>query len=161
MDIDKEYLAEQFKLNSKIDREFLAEQFKTNRKEDKEYLAEQFKLNREVDRKYLASQFEANRKVDKEYFEKQFKLSNDNITALDKRLEIVESKVDVLGVKIDHKTEELKGYTREAFEVQQVYLDARFAELMEEMKVEKRLDNHETWMRAVGSKVGVKFYNRT
>lgn len=99
--------------------------------------------------------------ITKKYFDEQFSKVSKKFDKIDQRFDIVDSKIDVLDTKIDSTAKDLKSYIHESFETQQIYLDVRFGELMEELKIEQRLDGHETWMRAVGSKVGVKFYNRT
>lgn len=80
----------------------------------------------EITKEYLDKQFKQTFKLTKEY--------------LDKKLENFATKDDLkaFATKEDLKdqTKELKGYVKDSFEVQQVYIDERLKEFVRGMQIE-------------------------
>lgn len=88
----------------------------------------------EIDKEYLDQQFEANFQRTVEYFDKTLD------EKLDEKLRSFATKDDLknFATKDDLKaqTVELKSYVKESFEVQQDYVDERFKEVMQGMKIQ-------------------------
>ena len=96
----------------------------------------------DIDKGYLDQQFEANFQRTVEYFDRTLdeKLDEKLDKKLDDKLRGFATKDDLknFATKDDLKaqTAELKSYVKESFEVQQDYVDERFKEVMQGMKIQ-------------------------
>ena len=100
----------------------------------------------DIDKQYLDQQFEANFQRTVEYFDRTLdekldtKLDEKLDKKLDDKLRGFATKDDLknFATKDDLKaqTAELKSYVKESFEVQQDYVDERFKEVMQGMKIQ-------------------------